>query len=363
MKVAVLIDAWFPHVGGGQVHAWELAKELASKHGVEIEIITRAHPGYQDMPYKNINIVRLGPSLPFENIMGRLLYLILAFFYLLPKKYDLIHVHAFSPGIPAKLISIFRNTPVIMTIHGTSVEGFKGEILTLKEKIFLEMEKWILFKIKYTAEISVSADVLKIPNVNKHIFVIPTGADITRFQSVKVQKDQEFKIIFIGRLVRQKGVKYLIEGMKEVNKKYPKSKLVIVGKGPQKDELQAISPKYITFKTLSQNDLVKELLSSRLFVLPSLYEGSPIVLFEAWGAKLPVVATRVGGIPDFLKEGVNGYLVDPKDQKQIAFAIIKAMENKNLEKMGENGFEIAKNQTWGKMSEQVYKVFLKYAKN
>lgn len=360
MKIAVLIDAWFPHLGGGQVHAWKLAQYLASKHNVQIDIITRAHPGTTTISGNNlIKIIKFGPSLPFENIFGRILYLFQTFFYLLPRKYDLIHAHAFSPGLPAKLISIIKKTPVVMTIHGTSIEGFKGEKLSLKEKMFLKLEKWLLFGIKYTAEISVSSDVLKIPNINKKIFVIPTGVDITQFQNKNIKKDKKFKIIFVGRLVRQKGLKYLIEAMKIVHNKYPDIKLVIVGKGTEKEKLQKNSPRYIVFKTLNEKDLIREMLSSRLFILPSLYEGSPIVLFEAWGAKLPIIATRVGGVPDFVKEGVNGYLVAPKDPQALASAIITAKNNKNLPKMGGNGFKIAEIQTWDKMSEEVYKVFEK----
>lgn len=363
MKIAVLIDAWFPHMGGGQVHAWELAKQLASKHNVKIDIITRSHPGYQSLSRDNINIIRLGPSLPFENLFGRILYLVKAFFYLLPRNYDLIHAHAFSPGLTAKLISLIKKTPVIMTIHGTSVEGFKGERLSLKEKIFLKLEKWLLFEIKYSAEISVSKDILKIKNVNKNIYVIPTGADIKRFQNKEIKKDKKFKIIFVGRLVRQKGLTYLIDAIKIVKNKYPEIKLVIIGIGPEKEKLQKNSPRNILFKVLDENNLVQEMLSSHLFVLPSLYEGSPIVLFEAWGAKLPIIATRVGGIPDFVKDGVNGYLVAPKNSKALASAIIKAINNKNLAKMGEKGYVIAKNQTWENMSEQVYQVFKPYAQN
>lgn len=363
MKIAVLIDAWFPHMGGGQIHAWELAKSLSDKHNVEIDIITRAHPNYNPLSHKNIKIIRLGPDLPFENLFGRIIYLILAFFYLLPRNYDLIHAHAFSPGLTAKLNSLIKKTPVIMTIHGTSVEAYKSEKLSLKEKIFLKLEKIILFDIKYNAQITVSSDVLKIKNVNKNIYVIPTGADIKRFQNKHIKKDKKFKIIFVGRIVRQKGLKYLIDAIKIVHNKYPDVKLVIIGIGPEKEKLQKNSPLYIQFKVLDEKDLAQEMLSSHLFILPSLYEGSPIVLFEAWGAKLPIIATRVGGIPDFVKDGVNGHLVAPKDSKALASAIVKIINNKNLAKMGENGFNIAKNQTWENMAEEVYKLFKDYAQN
>lgn len=359
MKIAVLIDAWFPHVGGGQIHAFELAKNLAEKPGVEIEIITRCHPGSSPASPNKVKIIRLGPCLPFENIFGRLFYLLRAFIYLLPRKYDLIHVHAFSPAIPAKAVSIIKKTPIVMTIHGTSINGFAGEKLSLQEKIFLELEKIILFKIKYDAEISVSSDVKKIPNINRSLYIIPTGVDIKRFEKKQINKDKGFKIIFVGRLVRQKGLKYLIEAVEKVHKDHSQIKLVIVGTGPLKEELSKGSPSYITFKTLNQEDLTYEMLSSHLFVLPSLYEGSPIVLFEAWGAKLPVIATRVGGVPDFIKDGLNGYLVNPKDTTGLSKTIIKALTNDKLSDLGREGYKIAKSQSWEKMSNQVYGVFNK----
>lgn len=372
MKTCVLIDAWFPHIGGGQIHAWELAKDLTDNHKIDVDIITRKHPGEVNnnlLGYKGklgvVKVIRFSPSLPFENLFGRTIYLIQSLIYLIPKKFDLVHVHAFSPAIPGKIISTIKKIPIIMTIHGTSVEGYKGVNLTLREKFFLEVERILLFKIKYTAEISVSSDLKSIENVNKKIDIIPTGANISQFSNQNVKKDKRFKILFVGRLHRQKGLNYLIQAMKSIIEQHPYVKLVIVGQGGEKDNLVKIANqtigsnwnRSIEFKTLSQNELIKEYLSASLFVLPSIYEGSPIVLFEAWGAKLPVVTSKVGALPDFIKSGLNGYLVDSKDSSKLGLKICEAINNKELTKMGEEGYKTAKEYSWHNMAEKVFKVY------
>src|SRR3990167_10048588 len=121
MKVAVLIDTWFPFIGGGQINAWEISKRIAQK-GTEVDIITRNNGQDNLKNIKNLKIVKLGPFAKPENPFSKLAYLIRAFFYIYRRDYDLVHVHAFLPGLTARLLMVFKRTPTVLTVHGTSID-------------------------------------------------------------------------------------------------------------------------------------------------------------------------------------------------------------------------------------------------
>ena len=105
--------------------------------------------------------------------------------------------------------------------------------------------------------------------------------------------------------------------------------------------------------------LIREFKSSHLFILPSLAEGQPITLLEAWAAGLPVVVTKVGSLAYYVKSQ-NGYLVPPADSQKMAETILKAMENKGLQQMGEHGFWLVKKRyTWFKTAQKYFSVYQK----
>lgn len=374
VKVCLLIDVWFPVLGGGQINAWELSKRLVRDYNYQVEIVTKAVKDIQGKTFRNnesffdgrLKVTRLPLSLFFPNIIGRLIFLIEAFFYILPRKYDLIHAHAFLSGIPAKILGAVKNIPTIFTIHGTGIGVWSFLKPGLPGLILERIEKWILFGIKYDQIISVSSNILKYHRTAKNITVIPNGVDIEEFDKVKTPKFENFKIIFVGRLHSQKGLPYLIEAMREVVKKFPQVRLHIIGDGlMEKDYKQKVDFYHLTenikFKRrLTGDALIKEYKSSHLFVLPSVYEGQPITLLEAWAAKLPVLVTKVGDNPFLVKEGINGYLVEKGNGESLAKRIIEAIGNKNLAKMGEKGYRLVKEKySWEKAAESLYRIYQK----
>ena len=394
MKVAVLIDAWFPIVGGGQVHVAKICQILAKKFNYNIEIITsrlgmeklkmEAKPlcfaaknekwrqslsaSQRKITNQNLKITRLGPAWSFENVFGRIIFLFLATLKLFFENYNLISAQAFLPAIPAKIAKFAKSTPVVLTVHGVSVNVWEELTGKFSAKVFKIIEKLILFKFKYDYQISVSADFLKYPNVNKRIAVIGNGVDWDQFEKVKVRKASPFKILFVGRLHPQKGLVYLAEAVKIVVKKYPQVYVVIVGEGPKKQGLKKYIKKigvskYFIFKgMIFGGELIKEYKSSHLFVLPSVYEGLPLTLLEAWAAKLPVVATKVGEVSNLIQNGVNGVLVEPANSNELAKAITFVIEDENRNKLGEEGAKIAKKYNWDEIAERIYKIFQKVIK-
>ena len=125
--------------------------------------------------------------------------------------------------------------------------------------------------------------------------------------------------LFVGRIDRQKGVSDLLEAAREVASQRPEWRLVIVGDGPLRPELETASQ---IVRWLGRREDVPSILKAAdVLVLPSLWEGMPNVILEAMAASLPVVATRVEGSEDLVIPGVTGWLVPPGDPTALATAL------------------------------------------
>ncbi len=357
-KIAVVVDTWFPFVGGGQINAYEVSRRLA-KTGFKIDIITRnCGQSNLNLP-KNLKVIKLGNPQRVNSSISQTIFCARALFYLLKNDYDLIHAHAFLPGLTARFAMLFKGIPAVFTVHGTALNT------TLNGKIKSFIESVILTKTLYSAEISVSRDFLNLPNINKQIVLIPNGVDLSLFKKVKAAKQRFPTLLCVGRLHPQKNQSTLLQSIKIVKESYPDVQLLIVGQGPLFKKLKSLvkvlklarNVKIIT--NCSGPELIKLYKSSHLFILPSIYEGQSIALLESWAAKVPVIVSKVGDNPYLVKEGYNGYILeDPTDPKKLFQKIIKALNNKNLEKLGLNGYNLVKNQySWDQSAIKTGKLY------
>lgn len=327
MKVLILIDAWFPFTGGAQVQIKNLKEILEEKYKCRYYILHS----------------------PSANIIVRFLWsfwvIPQASFLHLKYRFNLIHAHAYWPGVPGKILSGILKIPIVFTVHGSNLLDLRIK----SPRAFLE--KIILTKIKYNQIISVASNFLKYKNVNKNIIVIANGVNIKEFESLKVKKlkrkpstinYQPLTILFVGRDDPVKGLVYLKKAMVKVKKEFPKAELKIIKKG------------------YSHKKLIKEYLKADVFVLPSLSEGQPLTLLEAWAAKLPVVVTAVGDNPKMVKNGVNGYIIKPGNVNLLTEAILKTLKNKKRDLLGKRGYQLVKSKyTWQKCAERTYEIYQK----
>ncbi len=138
-------------------------------------------------------------------------------------------------------------------------------------------------------------------------------------------------VLFVGRLIRLKGVEYLIRAMPQVIEACPDARLVLVGEGEERPGLQALTRSLgldgrITFAGgRAHEDVIGFMRAADVFVLPSLVESFGIVLVEAMSCGLPIVASNVMGIPSLIEDGVNGVLVPPGDTSALAGAITRLL--------------------------------------
>lgn len=363
MKIALIIDTYFPVVGGGQINAYEISKRIASKK-TQIDIVTRNCAEESQTLPTGLRVIKLGRHQDPNNYISKIIFMFEAFFYIFGKDYDLIHAHAFLPGITAKLLMLFKSKPTIFTVHGTSIGT------NLLNPIAELIEKFILTKIRYTHQITVSRDFLKIKNVNKNISYIPNGVNLQDFEKVKTTKNKQPTLLFVGRLHRQKNLIVLLKAVKALTGDFPTINLAIVGEGPLKEDLKKEIKSLgidnnVQFKgEKTKEDLIKLYKSSTLFVLPSIYEGQPLTLLEAWAAKLPVVVTNTGDCQYLVKDGQNGFLIKNSSAPEESLkVIVSALKSRNLAEIGQNGYNSVKNYTWDKAAEQTLKLYGKTAKS
>ena len=145
------------------------------------------------------------------------------------------------------------------------------------------------------------------------------------------------KLLFVGRLAFEKGLRYLIRALKICLCEGYELQLILVGEGPEQSSLnrmlaQLNLEQYVTFEGfISQGkDLWEQYRKADIFVLPSLSEGQGKVLIEAMAAGMPIVATRVGGIPTVIENGKNGLLVEPRSPEALAKAVKRILDEPEL---------------------------------
>jgi glycosyltransferase involved in cell wall biosynthesis len=267
----------------------------------------------------------------------------------------IVHTHSSKAGLLGRLAAKIAGVPhIVHTPHG---HVFYGHFGRLASRIFLWIEK--IFS-RFSDRIVALTDGEK--NDYEKLSVCPpekllkihSGVDVAQYMKPNgnmVEKrrslglDQNGKVIgFVGWLLPIKGPEYLIKAMESVWPEHPEVSLVFVGKGDLDVDLRAQALRMNTngrVKFLGWREDINEIMPIfDMLVLPSLNEGMGRVLVEAMAAGKPVVASRVGGVPDLVRHGETGYLVPPADEKALADGIKKLLADSGKAwEMGQRGKE------------------------
>ncbi len=192
----------------------------------------------------------------------------------------------------------------------------------------------------------------------ENVEVISSGIDFSSFEedsSALTSKDylrrefsfavDDYLVGIVAHLADHKGHQYLIQATKILKQQAPKIKTIIVGEGPLSMELnrqaKELDVEDIIFFLGFRKDIPKILSSLDLFVLSSHLEGMGSSILDAMASRLPVVATKVGGIPEVVIHGETGLLVPPRDPSALARAILMLYSNKTLaSRLGQKGYEL-----------------------
>jgi glycosyltransferase involved in cell wall biosynthesis len=246
---------------------------------------------------------------------------------------DIIHIQAISDmAILGLLSKIFLGKPYVIWGQGSDVY--------LPDKRTKFISKTLLQN--SSTVIALSENMKREMNIickKDDIVILPNGVELEKFQDIypKEQKNTIKKtIIFVGSLRPIKGIEYLIKAMKIMAEKLPDTNLLIVGDGPEREELKTLVQELnlqnsISFAGKVTNEQIpKYMAQADLFVLPSLSEGFTLVVVEAMASGLPIITTNVRGLPEIVKNGENRFIFKPEDPKDLAEKILLILENKDL---------------------------------
>ena len=198
------------------------------------------------------------------------------------------------------------------------------------------------------------------------ISVIPDGIDLNKFAFIERKAEKKMvKVLTIGRLIPRKGFQFLIKAIPEIAQNVNHDfELKVVGDGPMKAQLVSLAKKLevdhkIDFVgSAPYDELVRHYNDADLFVLPSLAEGMPLVILEAMATGLPVIASKVQGIEDLVQPDTNGYLVEPRNTKQLAKRITKLInEGKIRIQMGHKSLDRVRKYSWENIAQAYLKIF------
>jgi len=263
------------------------------------------------------------------------------------RKVRIVHICSSSEGsfyrkaIILLIAKIFKKK-AIFHIHGSrfynrvhSLRRFcMKKALDAADSILVLSKKWV-FALKQLTD-------------NKNIKMIPNAIDASDFKSIDTKKENfQPNILAVGRLSKQKGTYDILDIIPLVVKEIPEAKFYFAGDGDVEKvkELCArkgIEKNVILLGWLDRNKLLDALKNASIFLLPSYQECFPISILEAMAAGLPVISTNVGGIPEIIKNSVNGFLIEPGQTQELYKKVMQLLNNGKLCKnMGKNNIEKA----------------------
>lgn len=281
------------------------------------------------------------------------------------KKFDLVHSHfVWSSGYAGALLKEKNNVPFIVTAHGYDIYDlpFRDEEWKKKIEYVLNTADYIITvsnsNLKCINKLDVKTPVKVISNgFNRNLFYPRDSKECRKI--LKLPPDKKI-ILTVGNLFEVKGHKYLIEAMREVKNHKKDVFCVIVGNGELKNRLE---------KQIKKNELDDYIKlaggefhykipiwmnACDVFVLPSLNEGNPTVMFECLGCGKPFVGTKVGGVPEIMTSEDYGLLTEPANSENLAEKILIALDKEwDYEKIS----KYAERFTWENIVKEILAVY------
>jgi phosphatidylinositol alpha-mannosyltransferase len=363
MKIALISFHSFYQPGGVKRHILGLAKEF-KKRGIETKIIA---PRRKRSENYGKDVILLGTSFPFP-FSGGISDLGINFNplsiekTLRKEKFDVLHFHNF--GFPSTLQILASpstsKTLNILTFHA-NIKGSK----------FLKRFPFLLYLVKKIADWRIDGIIGVAPlnlepfkKYKKPKIVIPNGIDLDVFNpkvpKIKKFSDGKINILFLGRIEERKGLIYLLKAYKILEKKFRNLRLIVVGEGPQKKEMEEFVKenglKEVVFEGEVKEDKVANYYTTcDLFCSPATHgESFGLVLVEAMACQKPVVAFANEGYFQFLHNKKGGILVKNKDWRELAKKLAILIKNQKLrEKMGKIALKEAEEYSWTKIADRV----------
>ncbi len=385
--LSVMMFSWeFPPriIGGISPHVYFLSKSLA-KNGVKVHVVTCDFPGtptqetidgvevYRIDSYKNpspdfatwVYLMNLNMQKEAAAIAAKL-----------TEPIDVFHAHDWlvaTTGIGLK--HVFRK-PLLVTMHSTEI-GRRDGLHTSTERMIHETEAWLTYeawRVVCCSDYMMQHVKWAFGLPNDKMSMVPNGVNPSVYAALKDRDLHEFRlkyalprekiVLYVGRLVYEKGIHILINAIPKILAKVD-AKFVIVGSGYMQEQLgnivrsMGLEHKVLFTGFVDDTNLQRLQKVADVSVVPSLFEPFGIVALEAMAAKSPVVVSDTGGLSEIVQHEVTGVKVYPNNTDSLAWGIIKVLSDDGFSKrIRENAYQvILEKYDWDKIAQQTIRVY------
>ena len=360
MKIALVSPYDFAYPGGVTAHISHLAREF-TRAGHRVKILAPSSaPADTLLPDE---VIPLGRPIPVPS--GGSVARISVSLWLLPRlrellhreQFDIVHLHEpLAPYLPLAVLHLTDSVKVgtFHAYHGSTRVYFASRHA---------LRPWFN---RLQGRVAVSPPALQY--VSEHFpaeyRIIPNGIDVERFANcvspIPELRDGKRNILFVGRLEKRKGLKYLLGALGRLQFDYPNLRLIVVGRGNlDRDSYRILSERNLAdvvfAEKVTQEELPRYYCSADIFCSPATGDESfGIVLLEAMAAGKPVVATNIAGYASVLTDGAEGFLVERKNEEALADALARLIQDPVLRlEMGTRGNLTAWKYAWPLVANQV----------
>jgi phosphatidylinositol alpha-mannosyltransferase len=360
LKIALVSPYDYPYPGGVTEHIHHLEMEFV-RRGHVVKIIAPSSSSKLEL---SDNIYRIGGIVPVS-VSGSIARITLSpgsyrwvKQILNRERFDIVHLH--EPLMPVLCLVALRHSKSVNV--GTFHAYREGNFAYLAGKAVLQR-----FIGRLHGRIAVSGPAREL--VNRYFpgdyEIIPNGIDPDYFGSENISPlpqfmDGKLNVLFVGRMEKRKGLRYLLRSWVSITRQYPETRLIVVGEGDLREECERYVAQNrlanVVFVGFVTNDELRRYYrTAHIFCAPSTgFESQGIVLLEAMAAGRPIVATSIAGYASVITDGQQGWLVPPGDSMSLAVAMGSLLGNEALrDRMGRAGLQTAQSYAWDKVATRV----------
>jgi glycosyltransferase involved in cell wall biosynthesis len=333
-------------MGGADSQLLAAAQELRGR-GHEVLVVSLTPLGPMGLQARQLGIptesLEMRRGIPDPRGLVRLARLVRAW------RPDVVHSHMVHANLMARVVRLVAPVPALVsTIHNI----YEGGPLRMAA---YRLTNGLVDHMTSISEAAADRFIRERIIPRDLLTVVPNGVDPELFRKVPAEvRDElrrslslagEFVWLAVGRFEVAKDYPTMLRAFVAVHERYPEAVLLLVGKGSLQGETEALVRELSLVTAVRflgvRNDVPAVVSAGDAYVMSSAWEGMPMVLLEAAAGGLPIVATRVGGNPEVVLEGDNGFLAPPRDHRALASAMVRLMELTDAERraMGERGRE------------------------